>query len=858
MSFTLKVIVNINAHHLLEPVQVNFESNMQSSVSIKNILFVIFAFVFALDASSQIKKINGVVRDKQSDEPIPFCSVVFKISGKGVLTDTAGRFSFESDKWSANDTLRISSVGYNIVLIPTSIIKDSVFFTVKLEVQSFANEAVVKVKYNRALWFWKRIMKYKNIHDRTHWNNFSYEIYNKLELDLENLNTNKLSQNKLLKPLNFVLNYIDSTSEERPFLPAYLIETLSDYYYQKSPHKVKEVIKATKTNGIENESVIKQLGGMYQNIDVYSNFIPVFDKEFISPFNDNGSNYYNFKLLDTQYLNKKRLVHLRFTPKHKGQDVFEGDCWVHDTSFAIQKITLRPSMDANINYISGLSLIQEFKLVNDTTWFLYKDKFVADISPIGTKKISFRGRKTTTYKNVSINDSLVQKKLEENKSAEEVAVLPNVLDKPDSFWVQNRHEDLSKSEKTVYVVLDTLEKNPTFIHYRNAFRFVFSGTKDLGSFRIGPWYYWLSANKWEGTRMRFDLSTNKDFDKHWYFNNYIAYGFGDHTFKGKASVMYEFNRLPWSYITLSFKNDLDNGQMYTDQLGTDNIFATIFRRPNIPYKFQQIEEKRLEIFKETHKGIAFGFVANSRQYTALMNLPGSELYPATAGNAFNSFETSFRLRYAYLERTIAENFDRTSFGSDYPIVDIKFTHGWPGVLNSSYQYNKIDFSVSDYLKVSPYGVIYYNLFAGKLFGTLPYPFLQIAPGNELYYYNKYAFNLMNRFEFINDQYIGFNIEHNIGAGLFRFIPLTRKMKLRQFWSAKGIAGNLSDANKQLNFVGTYPFKSLDGKMYCEVGTGVDNIFKLFRIDLVWRVAPTPAANEQVNKFAVFGSFRLSF
>jgi len=225
MSFTLKVIVNINAHHLLEPVQVNFESNMQSSVSIKNILFVIFAFVFALDASSQIKKINGVVRDKQSDEPIPFCSVVFKISGKGVLTDTAGRFSFESDKWSDNDTLRISSVGYNIVLIPTSIIKDSVFFTVKLEVQSFANEAVVKVKYNRALWFWKRIMKYKNIHDRTHWNNFSYEIYNKLELDLENLNTNKLSQNKLLKPLNFVLNYIDSTSEERPFLPAYLIET---------------------------------------------------------------------------------------------------------------------------------------------------------------------------------------------------------------------------------------------------------------------------------------------------------------------------------------------------------------------------------------------------------------------------------------------------------------------------------------------------------------------------------------------------------------------------------------------------------------------------------------------------------
>lgn len=831
---------------------------MQSSIRIKSILLIIFSLIITFHASSQIKKINGIIVDKQSDEPIPFASVVFKKSGKGMLTDTAGHFSFVVDKWFASDSLRISSVGYNIVSIPLSAINDTSFFTIKLTVQSFANEAVVKVKYNRALWFWKRIMKYKNVHDRTHWDNFSYEIYNKLELDLENLNTSKLSQNKLLKPLSFVFNYIDSTSEDKPFLPAYLIETLSDYYYQKSPHKAKEIIKATKTNGIDNESVIKQLGGMYQNIDVYSNFIPVFDKQFISPFNDNGSSYYNFKLLDTQYLNKKRLVHFRFIPKHKGENVFEGDCWVHDTTFAIQKITLRPAVDANINFISGLSLIQEFKLVKDSIWFLYKDKFVADISPIGNKKISLKGRKTTTYKNVLINDSTIQKIVDENKKSEEISLLPNVMEKPDSFWLQHRHEELSKSEKTVYVVLDTLEKNPTYIHYRNTISFLFSGTKDIGNFRIGPWYYWLSGNNWEGTRMRFDFSTNKDFDKHWYFNNYLAYGFGDHKFKGKTEVRYEFNRLPWSYISLSYKNDLDNGQMYTDQLGTDNIFATIFRRPNIPYKFQNVQEKKLEIFKETNKGFGFGLIASSKQFNALLNLPGKELFPTSMGNAFNNFETSFRFRYAYLERTIAENFDRTSLGSDYPIIEIKYTHGFPGILNSSYKFDKIDFSVFDYLKVPPYGTIYFNFFAGKILGTLPYNFLQIAPGNELYYYNKYAFNLMNRFEFLSDKYIGFNIEHNFGAGLFRFIPLTRKMRLRQFWSAKGITGDLTTANQQLNFVGNYPFKSLNGKMYYELGTGVDNIFKFFRVDLVWRVAAQPINNQPVNKFGIFGSFRVSF
>jgi hypothetical protein len=58
--------------------------------------------------------------------------------------------------------------------------------------------------------------------------------------------------------------------------------------------------------------------------------------------------------------------------------------------------------------------------------------------------------------------------------------------------------------------------------------------------------------------------------------------------------------------------------------------------------------------------------------------------------------------------------------------------------------------------------------------------------------------------------------------------------------------------------GTFPFQSLDGKMYLEVGTGVDNILKLFRFDFVWRLKPTPLPPEKSKKFGVFGSFRLAF
>ncbi len=821
-------------------------------------LFFLTLLLCATYSEAQRKVVIGYIKDKQSDEPIPFASAMLKKSRIGVLTDSSGKFLLSAEVAALNDSLIISGIGYKVQSVWAGSLADSIRLEFRLVVLPVVNDVVVKSKYNRALWFWKRIMKYKPLHDKTRWDNYSYEIYNKLELDIENLNTKKLSNNALLKPLNFVFNYIDSTSEERPFLPAYLTETLSDYYFQKTPHKVREVIKATRTNGLDNESVIKQLGGLYQNINVYDNFIPVFNREFISPFNTNAPNYYNFKLLDTQYLSNRRLVHLKIIPKHKGDDVFEGDCWIHDTTFAVQKITLRPSVDANINFLSGLSLIQEFRLINDTTWFLYKDKFVADISPIGKKNLALKGRKTTTYKNVLLDTDSTISEVNKSKVPEKVELAANYDNSSDSFWQKRRHEELSKSEKSVYILLDTLEKNRTYLTYRNTITFLTTGTKDIGNIRLGPWYYWISGNPWEGTRLRFDLATNTDFDKHLHFQGYGAYGTSDQRFKGKLEAKYLFSRDPWCYLSASYKNDLDNGQVYYDQLASDNIFATLFRRAGVPFKFQSSVEKKLEFNQETNKNIGFVLSATSKQYESLKNLPSKADFFTSTGDPFNSFEASIKFKYAYAERTIEQNFIKYSLGSDKPIVELQYTRAFKNVLNSGYQYDKVNFSIANYQSVAPYGKIYYNLFAGKIYGAAPFNFLQVVPGNEQLYYNKYAFNLMNRFEFITDSYAGFNLEHKIGSGIFKYIPLTRKLKWRQLWNLKGVVGTLSEENKALNFVGTYPYKSLDGKLYTEVGTGIDNIFKIFRVDFVWRLWNGDTNTQKVDKFGVFGTARFTF
>ena len=173
---------------------------------------------------------------------------------------------------------------------------------------------------------------------------------------------------------------------------------------------------------------------------------------------------------------------------------------MNDTSFAIQKITLRPSTFADINFLEALTMIQEFKLVNDTTWFLAKDRFVADFSP---KKggLGIKGRKTTTYKNISINDTTIAARLDEIERSPKVELLDKSSSNNESEWQALRHEPLGKTEKAVYAVLDTLNKNKTFLLYKDAAEFLVKGIKEVGNYTFGPWFNVLSSNKWEGIRL---------------------------------------------------------------------------------------------------------------------------------------------------------------------------------------------------------------------------------------------------------------------------------------------------------------------------------------------------------------------
>ena len=805
--------------------------------------------------------INGKVEDMNTSEGVPFAIVYFPHSGSGTSADLNGNFIIKTNKLPS-DTLHIEALGYAPVdkVLRKSQHEYNYIIELKRSTTSL-NDFVLHAGEDPAVLLMRHIIERKPYNNPDRTENYKYEAYNRLEADLQRMTKKEFDKIPILKSYSFIFNNLDTTSDSKPYLPLYLTETLSDFYFRRSPKKQREFIKASMVKGVNNGNVVKYLGSLYQNVNVYRNFIPVFDKKYVSPISDQGLFYYKYSIKDTQKAYGHNIILVQFKPKRAAENCFTGDFWVVDSVYAIQRMSMDVSKLANINWVDRVSLYQEFAPV-DSIWFPIKDKFIANFTAYGSNKLpGMIGRKTTTYHNVVINDTSVERVLEDPKWKTEVITNDSAKGKTNEWWAQNRPDSLSKNEKAINKTVDTINQMPITTFYKHLMTFLISGVKDIGPLQLGPYFYIYSHNPVEGNRFRLSLGTPRSL-KDAHFTGFLAYGDKDKRFKYGFTGIWLPVRHPRMYLYGYYVHDIDQTTNYYDQLGSDNIFSSLFRKPGVPWKLAFSDDQRFEFYKEYYTGFSHKLILQHRQYTPYAPLPSTAIFMDDHSNPSGSVissEVGVELRYAYKEKYVEGQYLRVNIGSKYPIVDVEADAGIKNVLNSAYQYQKTLLSITESINIPPFGHLYYNVFAGKYFGTLPYPLLSIQPGNEYLYYNKYAFEMMNTYEFISDQYAGFNIEHSIGGGLFNYIPLLKKLKFRQFWTAKGVIGSLNSDNEMLNLNKGYPFRTLQGNPYLELGTGVSNIFKIFRVDFDWRVTPKPQAGEvKSGYFGIFGSVQLEF
>ncbi len=825
---------------------------------LKLVPFLICFFLCPCLLMAQMTKIMGNITDAKSGEALPFVNIIIPGTTIGTLTDFQGNFSLEV-KIKA-DSIRASLVGYQTISKKIVSNQFQTFEIKMLPAELQLSEVTIVYSGNPAEILLKKIIANKKKNSLRSFETYQYEAYTKLELDANNI-SDRIKDKWFTKPFAFVFSYVDtSTINGKSYLPVFITETTSDVYFRKSPRSKKEIIKATRASGLEDLEFSQFLGNLSQEVEIYQNFIPLFEKNFVSPIADFGIDYYKYYLVDSLFMGKNWAYHVMFKPRHRQSLTFTGNFWVADTVFAILKIDMRIADDANINFLNDMVIQQEFQWTGNKFWMMTKDYMVADFNILdqAKKTLGFFGHRTSIYQHFSFDQPETKRffSLPAN-----VVVEPDAKDMKEDYWEKSRPEPLSRSEKGVYAMTDSVKKIPIFNTYVDFFYGLFTGYISWGKLEIGPWYTIYSSNGIEGSRFKLGARTGNTFSRKVQIEGFLAYGLKDQTFKYGGDMIYLFSKNPRKGFLLSYKYDVEQLGASLHAVNTDNIFSSLFHRGSND-KLTLVREYKIAYEHEWFTGFSNTFSLIHREMfplgsTAFIIYPHSKDVADSMNQIFTT-EARIDLRLSFRERYVSGQFYRITISSPYPIFQLTYSYGIPRIFKSDFEYHRLGLNIKQWFNFATIGWSKYIIETGKIWGTLPYSLLKIHEGNQTFFFDEYASNLMNYYEFVSDEYATAYFTHHFEGLLFNKIPLLRKLKWRETAHVRGVYGTLSGKNDAFS---RFPEKmrSFGKKVYWEAGAGIENIFKAFRIDAIWRLSHlNDAQNPHVPKFGIFVSANFSF
>lgn len=795
-----------------------------------HIIILLSALIFGITVLGQKTTVYGVVTDAKTGETLPFVNVSFKGTKTGTTTNIDGYYKLSS--YYVSDSIMASFVGYKKVTIPIKKdVDQEVNIVMEEETQTLQELVVLPNEENPAHVILKQVIANKEINNREKLESYQYEVYNKIEIDINNI-TEDFKNRKVFNKFDFIFDNIDST-DEKPYLPVFISESLSDLYYRKDPKSQKEFIKATRVSGVDNESVSQFTGDMYQQVNIYDNHLPVFGKNFVSPIANYGLRYYKYYLIDSMYIDNYWCYEIQFIPKRRGELTFDGTMWINDTTYAVKVVEGTIAKDANINFVDKLQVKQTFSQVKNEVWMLTKDELFVDFA-LTDKQMGFYGRKTTSYSDFVINQP---KNDEFYSGVENIIVLDSAQDQNDSYWDTHRHDTLNAQEQGVYHMIDTLENLPIIKTYVDIIQTAVTGYKKIGKFELGPYFSIYSYNPVEGNRFKIGGRTSNDFSKMIELSGYGAYGIKDQRFKYGAGTRFFITKSPRRLVTAVYKHDVEQIGVSSNAFNNSNVVSSFFRR-NPKNKLIFNEEYRLSYEREFFEGFSVTTLFRNSSFSPLgittfnEPQPDGSLLPI---NNITTSEISLFARFAFKEHYLSGEFDRISLGTKFPVITAHYTYGIPHFFNSMYEYHKVVIGINHKIPMGIFGTLRYQINAGKIFGSAPYPLLEIHPGNATWTYNENAFNMMNINEFVSDQYVSFKAQQHFDGLFLNKFPLIRRLKWREVATIQGVWGTLSNKNTNIMALPVYT-TSLKAKPYLEMAAGIENIFKILRFDVLWRMS----------------------
>ncbi len=807
-------------------------------------LLYLFVLVFgSVTVFAQKVIISGKITDATTGDPVFYATIVVKGTSIGTSSNFDGRFKLEFSKKA--DSVSVSCVGY----IPQSFhITQAAEQILDIRLKSDSrqlNEVRITPKgYVNPAWaIMSQVIQHKPANDPRSLQAYQYQSYNRIELDASNLSNHLLKKKGFEKALAISDSLHLAGTDRMQVLPLFVSETVSDFYYRQSPESKKEDIIRTKTNGIgfEDGTLLAQLtGSTFQQYNFYRNFVSAAGKDFISPIADGWKAWYDYEL-ENRYavVDGKTCYQISFRPKRPQDLAFTGTIWITPDSFALYQIKATIEPTANLNFIHRVSIQQQMDSRGaEMPGLPVKTRILVEVSQLSANTTGLLAKSYTTNSNIVVN-----KNYPGDFFRESMTMAEDIRKRDDHFWELNRPDSLTKAEKAVYSLIDTVKNIPAVKTYMTVADLVINGAYRVGPVSLGPFLQAYSYNSVEGSRFRVGFKTNSDFNNKWILGSYLAYRTKTRDVKFGASIDYIVSRKNWTETGFAYTHDINQVALLSDSyLYQRNTLFTTFTRFGRIDKRKVFDQNFFSAYIQRDLAKTFtekiSFVNWSLDPLFLFNFyePGGQ----STGHQLHVSELQFESRWSPgRQPLLSETINRpVNLKTDVtePVLTFRYTLGLRNVFGGDFAYHKFTFNITEILKMGVLGRGRYSITGGYIPSSVPYPLLENHLGNEIAFYNPYAFNLMHFFEFASDKYASLNYTQHFEGLLLNSIPVIKNFKWRLVATTNILFGSISSANQHNIYdLNSIQLRGLNGTPYIEAGYGIENIFQFIRLDFIHRL-----------------------
>ncbi|TGE21332.1 carboxypeptidase-like regulatory domain-containing protein [Hymenobacter aquaticus] len=809
--------------------------------------------VITLPSQAQRIVFSGRITEAATGQPVPFASLFVPGTTIGITADAEGRYQLTLSQPA--DTLAASALGFLALKKPVGRQSPQ---TVNFALRSGAvtlSEVVVRPRENPAYVILRRVQAHKPQNDKRQLKAFEFDSYNRLQTTITDLPA-RLAKRKVIRDM---LALSDSMSKgagagniSAKALPIFASEILSRVYTQNHPIRKREEIRRRQLRGLgpREGSVLSQiLGSSFQDYNFYSNWQNILGKDFISPIADGWKLAYEYELQDSVFVGQDWCYQLAVQPRRAQDLAFVGTIWITADTYALRKLSLAKSPEANINFVSELRIDQEMTPPEQGAGLPARVRVSVGVKPADNQAgmlVQFNTINSNFERNHERDLAFYDNPVETAANASQI---------PKDYFDKNRPDSLSRADQTTLAVLDSVRELPSVRSVLDLADVLVNGYKRVGPLDLGPILATYGFNDIEGHRLRFGFRTTPELSRDWLVRAYAAYGFRDGRIKFGVRVNRILERQHWTVLGAEYRHDLDQVALLDNEFGQENpLFDAAARIGRIRGSRPLMRDVRgLSLQTDIIRGFTQKIIVRHQRFTPLYDfayynterrVPGAP----TAANITLS-ELILESRYAHDEVLIETENRRRAIGlMRWPVFVFRYTLGANHIFGSDFKYQKLTFITTQSLQVGIFGRADYRFEAGYIPSTVPYPLLKTHMGNQSPFYNGAAFNLMRYFEFVSDRYASVRVEDHFEGLLLNSLPLLRKLNWRLLASGNVLFGDVRSANRNLS-PPRHPstgeklptFQALDHGPYAEVGYGVENIFKVARVDFLHRLTYRNAA-----------------